>query len=278
MAENNKKMEYVISACLIGVPCRWNQKRKINKKALNIFLQGKALALCPEIMAGLSTPRPACEIQRGDGGQVLKGQAKVVDKKGRDCSQCFIDGAYNALKVVQKYGIKKAILKSGSPSCGAVYIYKGDFSGRKKRGKGVFAALLKKEGVKVNVYDDGLINSRSLEDSVREFKPDLIGITSFSYCYDYALDCINKIKSNFNIPVVLGGPHVSMVKKDVFKNSHIDFAIKKEGEYSLLELLRSLKENKKDLACIRNLIWKNEDRVVENEDMPFLYQIALFRF
>ena len=81
------------------------------------------------------------------------------------------------------------------------------------------AAYIKQKNHEVKVYDDGLLNNVSLEDTVKEFKPDLVGVTSFSYCYEYALDCINKIKNNFKIPVVIGGPHVSVAKKDVFNDT-----------------------------------------------------------
>jgi len=137
-------------------------------------------------------------------------------------------------------------------------------------GIGYLGAFLKKHGHEVKVYDDGLKNTYSLNDSVTEFKPDLVGITSFSYCYDYALECINAVKSNFDIPVVLGGPHVSVAKGDVFSDSPIDFAIKKEGEHSLLELLNALKGNTVDLSVIKNLIWKKDNVVIENQDRPFL--------
>lgn len=131
-------------------------------------------------------------------------------------------------------------------------------------------AFLKKNGYEVKVYDDGLKNNYSLQDSIREFKPDLIGVTSFSYCYDYALDCIKRIKSNFDIPVVIGGPHVSVTKEMVFEDSEVDFAIKKEGEYSLIELLDALKQNKKDFSGIHNLIWKDKGGVIENMDISFI--------
>lgn len=145
----SKRLKYVISACLLGVPCRWNSKGSLNKRALKVFLRGDALAVCPEVMAKLPTPRPACEIKGGSGEDVLKGTAKVVDKNGRDYSAAFIRGAERARKMVEKYGATNALLKSGSPSCGAACIYKGDFSGKHKRGRGVFAATLKKHGVKI---------------------------------------------------------------------------------------------------------------------------------
>lgn len=144
-----QKIKYVISACLLGIPCRWDKKAKLNKKALKFFLQGKAIALCPEVMAGLPTPRPACEIIGGDGEAVLKGKGKVIDKHGKDYSKIFIKGAYSALDSVKKHKIKKAILKSGSPSCGVTYIYSGDFSEERKNGKGIFVALLKKDRIEL---------------------------------------------------------------------------------------------------------------------------------
>jgi len=131
-------------------------------------------------------------------------------------------------------------------------------------------AFLKKYGHEVKIYDDGLKNSYSLVDSVKEFNPDLVGVTSFSYCYDYAIDCIKKIKSNFDIPVVLGGPHVSVVKGRVFQDSEVDFAIKKEGEYSLLQLLDTLEYKERGLSNVKNLIWKNNSNIIENQDMTFI--------
>ena len=137
-------------------------------------------------------------------------------------------------------------------------------------GIGYLGAFLRKHGHEVKVYDDGLRNLYSLKDSVNEFEPDLVGVTSFSYCYDYALDCINTVKSNFDIPVVLGGPHVSVARSMVFDDSRIDFAIKKEGEHSLLELINALKENAADLSGIKNLIWRKKGAIIENQDRPFL--------
>lgn len=142
------KFEYVISACLLGIPCRYNGTSKPNQKAIELFLKGKAIPLCPEIIGDLKTPRQACEIVGGDGFDVLKNKADIKDKKGKKYNQQFIKGAKRSLAIMKKLGIKKAILKSGSPSCGAVYIYSGDFSGNKKKGDGVFAALLKKHHIK----------------------------------------------------------------------------------------------------------------------------------
>ncbi|MFC1753743.1 B12-binding domain-containing radical SAM protein [Thermoproteota archaeon] len=131
-------------------------------------------------------------------------------------------------------------------------------------------AFLKERGHIVKVYDDGLQNTSSLESSIREFEPGLIGITSFSYCYDYAIDCVRRVKEGFDLPVVMGGPHVSVAKGDVFQDSPLDYAIKKEGEYPLFELIEALAKKKSDLSDVNNLIWKKDGRIVENPDMSFI--------
>lgn len=151
MSNKKGKFEYVISACLLGIPCRWNGKSKTSKKSLEVYLKGNAIPVCPEIFGGLSTPRSACEIIGGDGKDVLTRKAKIVDKKGKDYSKAFVCGSAIALeKIVKNYGIKKAILKSGSPTCGAGHIFSGKFDGKKKKGVGVFAAMLEKNGVEIS--------------------------------------------------------------------------------------------------------------------------------
>lgn len=144
-----KKVDYVISACLAGVPCRWNKEAATNKQAIKILSAGRALLICPEVMAGLPTPRPAYEIVGGDGAAVLAGKAKVIDRKGRNYARYLIKGARKCLLIAKKNNIRKALLKSGSPSCGVKFIYAGDFSGKKKHGQGVLAALLTKNNIKL---------------------------------------------------------------------------------------------------------------------------------
>ncbi|MFH1642550.1 MAG: radical SAM protein [Nanoarchaeota archaeon] len=150
--------------------------------------------------------------------------------------------------------------------------------GHPNLGIAYLGAFLKKHSHEVRVYDDGLINSISLEDAARQFNPGLVGVTSFSYCYDYAVECINVIKSHFDVPVVIGGPHVSVVKGEVFSDSELDFAIKKEGEYSLLELLKTLDDKSQDFSNISNLIWKKDGKIIENQDRAFIEDLDSIPF
>ena len=130
----------LVSACLIGINCRYDGKNQLNQKCLKLFKKGELIPICPEQLGGLPTPRESAEIQRN--GQVLT-------KKGRDVTENFIWGAKQTLKIAKTLGIKEAILKSKSPSCGSGLIFDGTFSGKLIKGNGITAALLKKEGIKV---------------------------------------------------------------------------------------------------------------------------------
>lgn len=107
------------------------------------------MPLCPEVAGGLPTPRAAAEIPGGQGGEVLDGHAGVITTEGADVSAEFLSGAYQALALVQQHGIRIAVLKANSPSCGNLLTYDGSFSGVKVAGEGVTAALLKRNGVQV---------------------------------------------------------------------------------------------------------------------------------
>ena len=142
----------LISACLLGHKVRYNGSDAATGHALLAQWQreGRVVGLCPEIAGGLPTPRPAAEITQGSGGaKVLLGLARVVIADGSDITPAFVAGAQQALAVALAKGIKVAVLKEGSPSCGSSSTYNGSFSGGSTALPGVTAALLVQNGVTV---------------------------------------------------------------------------------------------------------------------------------
>jgi len=105
-------------------------------------------------VGGCPTPRVPSEIADGDGADVLDGKSRVMNKNGEDVTEYFIKGAQEVLKIAKTMGIKKAILKARSPSCGFGSIYDGTFSGKTKRGNGVTSEILVRNGVSVLTEED----------------------------------------------------------------------------------------------------------------------------
>jgi uncharacterized protein YbbK (DUF523 family) len=88
-----------------------------------------------------------------DGHAVLDGQTRVLRADGVDVTDQYIAGAQAALAVARQLGIRRAILKAGSPSCGAGRIHEGVFAGSFVSGDGVTAALLKRNGIQVSTEE-----------------------------------------------------------------------------------------------------------------------------
>lgn len=139
----------VISACLAGCRCRYDGDDNLVDRFKEMVEQGQAVFVCPEQLGGLSTPRPPAEIVGGTGEDVLNGTARVVTKQGEDVTEQFVRGAEEALRMAQLVGAREAILKERSPSCGSTLIYDGTYSGAKRPGHGVTAALLERHGIHV---------------------------------------------------------------------------------------------------------------------------------
>lgn len=135
---------YLISACLLGINCRYNGTSSRIQELENLIDSGRLISICPEILGGLDTPRKPCEIIN-QGSDSLR----VMSKCGLDCTSEFQNGAQKALEIVKVCHIKKAILKANSPSCGSGYIYDGTFSGELTEGYGLTSKLLFENGIKL---------------------------------------------------------------------------------------------------------------------------------
>lgn len=140
---------YLVSSCLAGINCRYDGRNSENKFVVELIKQGKAIPVCPEQLGGLPIPRICCEIAINKDGS-----KKVISKYGKDFTKEFLDGGEKTLAIAKITGIKKAILKSKSPSCGCGLIYDGTFSGNLIEGNGTAAELLIKNGIEVYTEND----------------------------------------------------------------------------------------------------------------------------
>lgn len=135
---------YLVSACLAGENCRYDGTNSKNDKIVHLVTEGKAITICPEVAGGLSVPREPCEVVK-----IPNGATKVFSRSRKDVTRNFMKGARKALRIVRKRGIRTAIFKSYSPSCGFGKIYDGTFTGVLTDGNGITVELLRRYGVKI---------------------------------------------------------------------------------------------------------------------------------
>ena len=148
------KPKLLVSACLLGTPCRYDGKAKKNEAVCALAERFELIPVCPEALGGLPTPRTPSE-RRGK---------RVVMRDGRDVTAEYRRGAEKALELARREGVAAAVLKERSPSCGSGEIYDGSFTGALTAGDGVTAELLKAESIAV--YSEG---SRDLADILCHF-------------------------------------------------------------------------------------------------------------
>lgn len=126
----------LISACLLGIPCRWHGRRpKRRIELIEPLRKGFVLVpVCPEQLGGMPTPRTG-EYLNGTGAQVLDGSLRIIaPETGEDVTQFHVKGAHYTLEIAQTVGARRAYLKGGSPSCDK---------------EGVTGELLRRAGIRV---------------------------------------------------------------------------------------------------------------------------------
>ena len=132
-------MRIHISACLLGISCRYDGDSKPHPLAGELARRHQLVPVCPEQLGGLPTPRPPAE-RRGD---------RVITRAGGDVTAQYRRGAEETWKLCRLLDCQAAVLKERSPSCGSGEIYDGTFTGTRISGDGVTTETLRAQGIRI---------------------------------------------------------------------------------------------------------------------------------
>jgi uncharacterized protein YbbK (DUF523 family) len=137
-------VKVVVSACLLGENCKYNGGNNKSAAVLE-YLRGKeVIPVCPEVLAGLGTPRVPIEIS-GD---------RVVTREGKDVTAALERAVKEILVQLSGEEVECVILKSRSPTCGVRQVYDGSFTGTLVEGMGTLARALREAGYRVIDAED----------------------------------------------------------------------------------------------------------------------------
>lgn len=164
---------------------------------------------------------------------------------------------------------KKELFKRGASETGSIL---------PPLGLAYIASVLEKNGHYVNIID-GIATHVSIENIINKSKDfDVVGvaaITTFSMRVEEILDAIKKL--NPAIKTIVGGPHATAVPFELIKKEYVDFVVVGEGEYSLLELIENI-GNEKAYSSIKGILYKKKGKpfftgtreLIKNlDDLPF---------
>lgn len=130
-------MKVAVSSCLLGINCKYSGGNNYHDELNRWLKEHEITAVCPEVLGGLPVPRASCEIRN----------EKVKTKSGDDKTKEYRRGAEKALAQVRENGCELVILQARSPSCGVCHIYDGTFSEKLIEGSGIFARMLREQGI-----------------------------------------------------------------------------------------------------------------------------------
>jgi len=141
-------------------------------------------------------------------------------------------------------------------------------------------SVLKENNYEYKIIDCGIEKNWSikLKKNIKDFYPDIIGVTGFSYAYKYLYRTIKKIKSITSIPIILGGPHVSATKDKILKETKVTFAMYGESENSIIDFLQTFSQKNPDFSKVPNLIWQDKNKIIINSPAPLIKNLDQLPF
>lgn len=139
---------------------------------------------------------------------------------------------------------------------------------------GVFyiAGYLRHQGHTVAVIDGEAENltSEIVVERVSSFRPDLVGISSTTVAFHRSLELAHNLKMRFpNIPIALGGPHISSNVEHAMSYSEFDYGVVREGEATCQELIEAL-DGRREFESVLGLVFRRKDELVINPPRPYI--------
>jgi radical SAM superfamily enzyme YgiQ (UPF0313 family) len=156
------------------------------------------------------------------------------------------------------------------------------YSGGRQVPLGVFylASHVRQAGHLVRVIDGEAmgLSAADIASKMMEFHPDIVGISSTTVAFHRALEMAREAKSRIpDMPVVIGGPHVTAAIEDVMRHREFDIAVIGEGEATFTELIAALASGI-DLAHVDGIAFRRRNDVVINPARSFISDLDTLPF
>ena len=148
-------------------------------------------------------------------------------------------------------------------------------------GLGYLAAVLEKDGYEVDVIDCQALNIsfETVKNELQKRQPDVVGLTATTVTYNSALRVIRDAKEVCpNCLTVIGGVHVTFWDEEALEECpQLDVVVRKEGEFTLLELVQRL-EAGKGFDGVLGITYRKDGKIVKNADRPYIEDLDSLPF
>lgn len=143
-------------------------------------------------------------------------------------------------------------------------------------GLAYLASIAEKKGFSTRIIDmDPLkLSFDDLTKIIKKEKPEILGISFMTNQFSNALKIAQISKSIYSdVPVVVGGNHVSALPREIISYDTIDFAVAREGELTFLQLVEFLNGGTNNFREIDGLIFKENGTIIENNNRALIQEL-----
>jgi uncharacterized protein YbbK (DUF523 family) len=135
----------LVSACLLGAPCRYDGRSRLDEEISGVVARQPYLPVCPEMLAGMGSPRSPMEFRRRNGS------TRLITREERDVTRAMQSACRRIVDSAVLLGCREAICKEGSPSCG---VHRVHMEGESRPGRGMLVSALLRRGISVLSEED----------------------------------------------------------------------------------------------------------------------------
>jgi len=140
-------------------------------------------------------------------------------------------------------------------------------------GLAYIAAVLQKNHIDVSIIDANASQysiDTVVEDVIKRC-PEFVGISVFTFLIETCCEIAQKIKVALpETKIIFGGPHIHTQYEEVLRlYSFVDFCVRGEGEYAVLELVNTIKENG-DLEKVKGISYRSNGKIINNSEREFI--------
>ncbi|OGC47069.1 MAG: hypothetical protein A3A94_03430 [Candidatus Portnoybacteria bacterium RIFCSPLOWO2_01_FULL_43_11] len=167
----------------------------------------------------------------------------------------------------------------------------GQYKEDVEKGRGVYpplglayiAAVLLKNNHQVKMIDYDIEGSEAeikIENTCRDFKPQIVGFYAMTWSYGQAKRLAKKIKEiDRNIIALIGGPNATCLPEPTLEFGDFDFGILGEGEETIIELIEKLEgKNNLEFEKILGLVFKKDGQIIINPPRPLIKDLNAIPF
>ena len=148
-------------------------------------------------------------------------------------------------------------------------------------GLSYIAAVLERAGYSVTIADMSVLGMgyEELRQLLREAAPSLVGISFMTNQYHEAVRVSQTVKDeNSDIPVVVGGPHVSAIPREILGVESVDIAVIGEGEETIVELTDVILKGSGTLKDVAGIGYKENGSIHLNQERELIQDLDSLPF